>query len=210
MVDTASFDATLADWLNSTTGQNYVEYLRPLNINVGNTVLQASQIPCAFAGLEENTEYRIDQMEESRKIAEKYPTIDATSYNFSFLFIDGYVKVKEVILTNIGLAILAVLVLTTLLLGNFFAAFVVGIMVTMIDIEVLMLWYAFGDTWNYVTGINLVLGVGLSVDPLAHITHSFLRTSGTGDERASSKLQNSRRLTSHHFVPSSLWFSIVR
>ena len=155
MVDTASFDATLADWLNSTTGQSYVEYLRPLNINVGNTVLQASQIPCAFAGLEENTEYRIDQMEESRKIAEKYPTIDATSYNFSFLFIDGYVKVKEVILTNIGLAILAVLVLTTLLLGNFFAAFVVGIMVTMIDIEVLMLWYAFGDTWNYVSATVL-------------------------------------------------------
>lgn len=205
VVDTASFDTTLAQWLRSTTGQKYVEYLRPLNINVSNTtLLQASQIPCAFAGLEENTEYRIAQMEDSREIAEKYPTIDATSYNFSFLFIDGYVEVKDVILTNIGLAILAVLVLTTLLLGNFFAAFIVGIMITMIDIEVLMLWYAFGDTWNYVTGINLVLAVGLSVDPLAHITHSFLRTSGTGDERAHHALSHIGRSVLNGVISTSV------
>ena len=218
-----------------------------------------------FAGEEATTDYRIAQMQDSREMADKYPTIDATSYNYSFLsgnlaitwnhfsrscqldtaaralcdaphlwwcvlcadwcerererereksersflvvwiifdwclvltkihvssFIDGYVEVKEVIYTNILLAILAVLFITAILLGNILAAFLVGIMVTMIDIEVLMMWYTFGDTWNYVTGINLILGVGLSVDPLAHVTHSFLRTSGTGDERASRSQQS--------------------
>ena len=187
MVETASFDSTLTEWLAS-DGQKYAGYLRPENINSSNP-LQASMIPCSMDGQNgASTEYKIRKMEDSRLVAAKYPAIAATSYNYTFLFIDGLNRVKQVVYTNIGLAILAVLLLITILLGNFLTAMVVGIMICMIDIEILLLWYAFGDTWNFATGITLVVAVGLSVDPLAHIAHSFLRTSGTGDERASTIL----------------------
>ena len=175
------------EWLAS-DGQKYAGYLRPENINSANP-LQASKIPCSMTGQNTyRTEARIRSMEDSRLLAAKYPAIAATSYNYTFLFIDGLNRVKKVVYTNIGLAILAVLLLITILLGNLLTAIVVGIMICMIDIEILLLWYTFGDTWNFATGITLVVAVGLSVDPLAHIAHSFLRTSGTGDERASTIL----------------------
>jgi Niemann-Pick C1 protein len=51
-------------------------------------------------------------------------------------------------------------------------------------IQVLGSIYLSGDYFNTVTGINLVLAVGLSVDAVAHITHSFLAADGTGNERS--------------------------
>jgi hypothetical protein len=54
--------------------------------------------------------------------------------------------------------------------------------------------YLSGNSFNMVSGINLVLAVGLSVDAVAHITHSFLAADGTGNERSLKALVDIGRL----------------
>ena len=63
-------------------------------------------------------------------------------------------------------------------------------MIVCIDLELMALIYVWGGYFNYVTGINFVLAVGLSVDACVHICHSFLSADGTGDERAAHALKH--------------------
>jgi len=61
-------------------------------------------------------------------------------------------------------------------------------------VQVLGSIYLSGNSFNMVTGINLVLAVGLSVDAVAHITQSFLAADGTGNERSLKALVDIGRL----------------
>jgi multidrug efflux pump subunit AcrB len=88
------------------------------------------------------------------------------------------------IVVNLAIALAGVFLITTLMLGSLVPSLIVTTLLIVIDIEVLGSIYLSGDYFNTVTGINLVLAVGLSVDAVAHITHCFLAHDGTGDERA--------------------------
>jgi Niemann-Pick C1 protein len=88
----------------------------------------------------------------------------------------------------LGIALAGVFFVTTLMLGSLATSLVVTMLLVVIDIEVLGSIALSGDYFNMVTGLNLVLAVGLSIDAVAHIAHAFLVHVGTGDERAKSAL----------------------
>jgi Niemann-Pick C1 protein len=90
---------------------------------------------------------------------------------------------REIVI-NLAIALSGVFLIVTLMMGSLVPSLIVTTLLIIIDIEVLGSIYLAGDYFNTVTGINLVLAVGLSVDALAHITHSFLAHDGTGNERA--------------------------
>ena len=104
-------------------------------------------------------------------------------------FLDGLRDVKLEIFTNVALAITGVFVVCLALLGSLRGAALVAGSLVFIDACVLGAMMASGEAFNYVTGINLVIAVGLSVDPVAHTCHAFLRAEGTGDERATHALR---------------------
>jgi multidrug efflux pump subunit AcrB len=90
---------------------------------------------------------------------------------------------REIVI-NLAIALSGVFLIVTLMMGSLVPSLIVTTLLIIIDIEVLGSIYLAGDYFNTVTGINLVLAVGLSVDAVAHITHSFLAHDGTGNERA--------------------------
>ena len=96
----------------------------------------------------------------------------------------------EQILQNIFIAAAVVLVITILLLANFRAAGAVFLMVVAVDVNVLGFLYFWGLDFNSVTAVNLVIAVGLAVDPNVHICHAFLNAQGdTRNQRATVALE---------------------
>lgn len=103
---------------------------------------------------------------------------------------------------NLACALLGVFFVTTIMLGSLGPSLLVSLMLVIVDVEVLGSIYLSGFTvrtffkldsllsnlpflqFNIVTGINLVLAVGLAVDAVVHIVHSFLSHDGTPEDRA--------------------------
>ncbi|CAG0891880.1 unnamed protein product [Cyprideis torosa] len=76
--------------------------------------------------------------------------------------------------SNMGLAMLCVLLVTIVLIAHPGAAFSVLAMVCLTLVDVAGTMYLWGLTIEIVTSLNLILAVGLCVDYSAHMAHSFM------------------------------------
>lgn len=68
-----------------------------------------------------------------------------------------------------------------LLLGRLWAAVLVLFVVAIIDVVLLGALYYIGEYINMITAIILTLGLGLSIDFSAHVTHAFLHSTSLED-----------------------------
>eukprot|EP00056_Hartaetosiga_gracilis_P009797 m.141387 g.141387 ORF g.141387 m.141387 type:complete len:719 (-) comp13195_c0_seq2:295-2451(-) len=167
----------------------------------GTQLIQYSQIQCQFAETGK-LGAKINSMLEIRSIASSHPLLGGPTittargevefpfaYNFAHLFFDGLVVVKEETLRNVLIAFVAVGVMSTLLLANLRAVFVVAMMLALVDANVLGFMYYTGVDFDTVSAINLVIAVGLAIDSSVHIAHAFLVSHGTKTERAAKALK---------------------
>lgn len=160
----------------------------------GVRTIKGTEIPCRFHGNKEadetQTDFNLRAMDESRRIAKLGGSLGrARAYASYYVWWDGLSVVYDQILFNVMLAVIAVFVICIILLGSVPAACIVFLMLICIDVDVLGSYWYWGEDINYVSGIFLVLAVGLSVDACAHITHTFLDSDGTGNERATRALE---------------------
>jgi len=133
-----------------------------------------------------------DQVESMRSLRESVASAGVTGafpFMFPFLFYEQYAIIVREALTNLGLALLAVFVITLLIIANFGATALVMLVIVMVDVDILGLMYLWDLTIDSVAIINLVLAIGLSVDYAAHIAHAFVQTPGTRQERADKALE---------------------
>eukprot|EP00039_Didymoeca_costata_P017940 m.331449 g.331449 ORF g.331449 m.331449 type:complete len:920 (+) comp16731_c0_seq1:118-2877(+) len=180
------FYSGLVEFLNTTTGEPYTEYFseRPTNTSISD-----SRIDCLEKGGSEfSIQDNIDSMERFREIAGEASNVDMVAHAGPFLFFDGLKIVEEQILINILYATIGVFCVCVVLLGGLYPALLVLTMIICIDLEVFGSFYYWDVSINYVSAINLVVAVGLSVDACAHIAHSFLTAKGTRNERAKQAL----------------------
>lgn len=184
VIQASAFYGGVVDFLNTTDGQLYrTSFAEPPTT----TEIRGTKIQCQFTttgGNSFDVNRGIDQMEAARDIAEKAPNLDSVSYSEFYLFFDGMKVVEEQLLTNIGFAVMGVFIVSLVLLGGLYPAILVLAMIISIDLEVFGSFYYWGVDINYVSAINLVVAVGLSVDACAHICYSFLSATGTRNERA--------------------------
>jgi predicted RND superfamily exporter protein len=108
----------------------------------------------------------------------------AFAFNKPFLYFDGLDVVASETIQNILIACGCVFLVNVVMLADLFAAFLVLLMVGLVDVCILGYMAHWDLDFNSVTAINLVLAVGLAVDYSAHIAHSFLVSKGCGVDRA--------------------------
>jgi len=202
-VESSAFNASLTQFLAHPMGYRFKSSIVYAEDNV--TVL-ATSIRCSATPIEDNTMLnRIDRMNTLRDMAESFEALGpAMAFSSLYVFYEGLEDVRAVILTNIGLAIATVFVVGMITLGNLSTGFLVFLMIVCIDLELMALIYVWGGYFNYVTGINFVLAVGLSVDACVHICHSFLSADGTGDERAAHALKHLGRSVLNGLISTTL------
>jgi len=110
-------------------------------------------------------------------------------YMFMYLYYEQYAIIVKEALFNLGLALLAVFIITMLILANVGASVLVMMCVVLVDVDILGLMYLWGLTIDSVAIINLVLAIGLAVDYSVHVAHAFVQTPGTRQERADKALE---------------------
>ena len=86
------------------------------------------------------------------------------------------------------LCLLAVLVITTLLIGHPGCSGLVFLCVTMTVADILGCMYFWGLFIDNVSVIQTVISIGLCVDYAAHVGHSFMLKAGSRDERVTAAL----------------------
>jgi len=109
-------------------------------------------------------------------------------FMFSYIFFEQFAIIRPEAFTNLGLALVAVFIITSVIIASIHASAMVIMCVVMVDIDILGLMHMWGLTIDSVTIINLVLAVGLSVDYSAHVAHAFVVAKGTRQERADTAL----------------------
>ena len=132
-----------------------------------------------------------DQIASMRELRDSIASVGipgAFPYMFPYIFYEQFAIIRKETFVNLSLALVAVLVITTLLIASFHASFMVIICVVLVDIDILGLMHMWGLTIDSVSIINLVLAVGLSVDYSSHIAHAFVVAKGTKQERADKAL----------------------
>ena len=113
-----------------------------------------------------------------------------------FPFSKGYAAwetdeiISEELYRNVGLAFLCIFVTTLLLLSDLIACIQVLMCVVLTMVNTAGMMHFWGLTIETVSCTNLIICIGLCVDSAAHITHEFLSTPGSKEERSKLALKN--------------------
>ncbi|GMI44612.1 hypothetical protein TrCOL_g347 [Triparma columacea] len=119
---------------------------------------------------------QVNAMEEIVKLCDDYtgfgdkvPFADSWIYVYVYQFVIFFSE----LMTNFGLVLVAVLIVSPIVLKQPVATFMLIVTVAMIDTELFGMIHIYGDNVNSFTGLGLIMAVGLAVDYNAHIIHAF-------------------------------------
>jgi predicted RND superfamily exporter protein len=116
--------------------------------------------------------------------------VPAYAYSSAYNEWETYKVIEKELYQNIGLALLAVLLVTVLLIAHVLTAGLVFACVLLTIVDILGLMYVWGLYIDTVAVINLVLAVGLSVDYSAHVAHCFMTKTGSRKERVAKAMED--------------------
>ena len=90
-----------------------------------------------------------------------------------YLFFDQFRTIYDEMILNFALCIAAIVVICVLLLHRMSVVLLTGMLITMIDIDLVGSIHFWGLEVNSITIINLIMAIGLVVDYSAHVIHNF-------------------------------------
>ena len=96
-----------------------------------------------------------------------------TQRRSDYLFFDQFRTIYDEMILNFALCIAAIVVICVLLLHRMSVVLLTGMLITMIDIDLVGSIHFWGLEVNSITIINLIMAIGLVVDYSAHVIHNF-------------------------------------
>jgi predicted RND superfamily exporter protein len=146
--------------------------------------ITASSILFLFEDMDD-TKNNIQAMRDTRDIAKaSAPSLDSMCYTEPFLFWEGLAIVYEETIRNMSVALVVVWLFCSIFLEDIYAGTLCAMNILAIDVCLLGFIHWCGMYMNTVTGINLILALGLTVDYSAHICHAFTQAiADTAEER---------------------------
>jgi len=104
--------------------------------------------------------------------------LEAIPFMFMYLYYEQYAVIIEEGIQNLALAMVAVIIITVVLLGNLGASCLVILCILMIDADILGMMYLWNISIDSVAVANLVLAIGLAVDYSVHVAHAYIGLKG--------------------------------
>ena len=158
---------------------------RPYNLDVrfgqGGTTITASRFLVHTNNLT-NSNLQSDMMTTFRDIAEKHSLV---AYHPAFIFFDQFTAVLPNTLQNIGIALVAMLIVSIIIIPHPVYTPLIILAIMSIVVGVVGLMQFWGVHLDAISMINLILSIGFSVDFCAHVTYAFMASkSNTRDGRA--------------------------
>ncbi|KAL1922303.1 uncharacterized protein VTP21DRAFT_9842 [Calcarisporiella thermophila] len=150
------------------------------------TTIKASSFRTYHTPLRAQHEY-IGAYHAAHRIAadiSKSTGADVFPYSVYYVFFEQYSYIVRMSAEILGTAIGTIFLITTAMLGNVNAGFVVMGVVCMILADTLGVMVLWGVPLNAVSLVNLVICVGISVEFCCHIARAFVVNTGNRDQRA--------------------------
>eukprot|EP00897_Mesotaenium_endlicherianum_P005896 jgi/Mesen1/5334/ME000266S04518 len=185
------FYASLSDYLATSDGSRFQRSIIFANGTAGNERrIVSSEYQATFVYLKD-TDVQVDAMRSVRSTATSAtPTLGALAYAPYFIFYEGYAVIEKNTIKEVVIAASVVFVIVLVLVADVVAAITVGLMVAMIDVELVGFMHWAGLSFNMATSINLLLGIGIAVDYSAFTAFSFMMQTGSRNERARKALRS--------------------
>jgi len=108
---------------------------------------------------------------------------------FVYNLYEQYLNVRKYLVSHLGYVALAVALCLCTFLYNGWAVLILLGFLTMITVEVCGFLYWFNLKLNGVSVVNIIMGVGVSVEFCVHFVRFFMVFTGTRDERANQSLR---------------------
>lgn len=173
----------LSDFLNDEEGAMYKNFFRfdgKLMCNAEAPLITATKLgSLKFRNFEGLIEHLPAQMAINAIIekAEMPNTTFANSHIYPAWEIDEILGTEMIL--NISLALLSVMVIVLIIMGNILISVLVLGCVFLTMIDVLGTLYFWGMTLDQFSLMSTIIGIGLSVDYSVHIAHAFITSEGT-------------------------------
>jgi len=189
LTDASTFDTRIKAWLSGPGGKNgmYFKWSGNGKPESPNTIV-ATRIETEFIGMKKDSNDR--NQDDAAMVVKAMDSVQAADwgvgfYTFTYQFLDWetYKTIYEELFMNVSLCLVAVLVITTLLIGHPTTAILVFITVVMTVVDILGCMYYWGLVIDNVSVIQAVIAIGLCVDYAAHVGHCFMLKNGTNSER---------------------------
>ncbi|KAF7725941.1 hypothetical protein EC973_009178 [Apophysomyces ossiformis] len=114
--------------------------------------------------------------------------LDVYPYSVFYIFFEQYSYIVSMTFELLGLAIFAIFIVTSSLLGSLRSGLVVMTVVIMIVVDLIGVMTLWNISLNAVSLVNLVICIGISVEFCCHIARGFMVASGSLKERAEKSL----------------------
>eukprot|EP01028_Stygiella_incarcerata_P013167 TRINITY_DN81583_c0_g1_i1.p1 TRINITY_DN81583_c0_g1~~TRINITY_DN81583_c0_g1_i1.p1 ORF type:complete len:1094 (-),score=238.21 TRINITY_DN81583_c0_g1_i1:78-3359(-) len=151
----------------------------------------SSRITFSYVAMDD-AEMSVNALEKTYSTFEEWEDendLPVSPWSFSFLFWEQFRVIVREGAISVGLALVAVFVVTLLMLVDPRASLLCLLMVAMIDVDLIGSMYLWNLTINAVTVVMIVISTGLSVDSSVHIAHSFMHQNcGTKQMRSGQAL----------------------
>ncbi|KAI8456652.1 patched family-domain-containing protein [Phakopsora pachyrhizi] len=191
----------LKQWLKSPTTESCpvggrAGYYNAINITTSDSqnFLDSSHFRSFHTPLKSQADY-INSLSSARRIArEMAQRIGGTVYPYSvfYVFFDQYSYILGTSIEVILLALLAVFVVSSVMLGSWRTGGVMCLTVFMIVINITGAMGAWRIDLNAISLVNLVIGVGIGVEFCSHIARAFVGANGGGLPLRHPKAQKDR------------------
>jgi len=158
----------------------YLQFRNDLQNDVVIDTEKNTIVAARFHVLTENlktSNEQADMMLRTREIADE-SGLPVFSYSAPFIFFEQYVEVLPTTLRTVGIAIVVMVIITTIFMPHPLLVFFVALTMLMILIGVFGFMYFWGLTLSSVTMIHLIMSIGFSVDFSAHICHAYICSEG--------------------------------
>ena len=201
----ANFISALKTFLSD---PNYLIFEKDVLIDDVNNKIFASRVHVKSEDMTDSqAEGRL--MLRTREIASAAP-IDVFPYSFLFIYYEQYVAVLPQSIQSVGIALVAIFIVTCLFMPHPLLIFYVTVAVFMIMIGVFGFLFYVDVALSAITMVHLIMSIGFSVDFAAHICHGFMTANGeTRHERVRQAIDTTGAPIFHGFVSSCLGILVL-
>lgn len=182
----------LRQWLKSPTDANcplggQAAYSSALYIDEQTNKVITSQFRSFHTPLRSQADF-IDALTSTTRVSSDItsrngPSMDTFAYSLFSPFFDQYLYLDRLALQLLGGSLLAILVVTTLLLGSIRTAIIVGLCISNAVFCLAAIMATLGIGINALTLVNLAVCSAICVEFCAHVARAFMRASGSLSRR---------------------------
>lgn len=162
-----------------------------------NTTVTASHFRMYHTPLKTQDDF-INGLAAARRIAAditRRTGVKVFPYSLFYVFFDQYEHIVRIALQVLSLASIAILVITSTLLGSWRTGGIVTVVCALAVLSVAGMMGHWGVSMNALAVVNLTVSLGISVEFCSHIARAFMGAGGGVWEKDSSKEKDERAIT---------------